>query len=69
MSRGLFKFNVMHFGFCNAPPHMQRYMEHVLWPVMHRNVRVYLDDIPMFSKTKDEHTETLKRVMQILIDH
>ena len=22
-SQGLFEFNVMHFGFCNAPPHMQ----------------------------------------------
>jgi hypothetical protein len=42
----------MHFGFSNTPPHMQRYMEHILWPVEHRNVRVYLDDIPAFSKDK-----------------
>jgi len=50
-SRGLFEFNVMHFGFSNAPAHMQRFMEHVLRPVEYRNVRVYLDDIPIFSKT------------------
>ena len=36
---------------------------------MHQNVRVYLDDIPMFSKSREEHTETLRRVIQILIDH
>jgi len=65
-SQGLFKFNVMHFGFCNAPPHMQRFMEHILRPVFHRNVGVYLDDIPVFSKTKEEHVETLKMVLQCL---
>jgi len=63
-SQGLFEFNVMHFGFSNAPPHMQRFMEHVLRPVEHRNVRVYLDDIPAFSKTKEEHIETLKMILQ-----
>jgi hypothetical protein len=65
-SRGLFEFNVMHFGFSNAPPHMQRYMEHVLRPVEHRNVRVYLDDIPAFSKTREEHIQTLKMILQRL---
>ena len=65
-SQGLFEFNVMHFGFSNAPPHMQRFMEHVLRPVEHRNVRVYLDDIPAFSKTKEEHIETLKMILQRL---
>ena len=68
-SRGLFEFNIMHFGFCNAPPHMQCYMEHVLWPVMHRNVRVYLDDIPIFSRTKEEHMKSLQMVVQTLINH
>jgi len=65
-SRGLFEFNVMHFGFCNTPAHMQRFMEHVLQPVEHRNVRVYLDDIPIFSKTKDEHIHTLKMTLHLL---
>ena len=45
---------------------MQRFMEHVLRPVFHRNVAVYLDDIPVFSKTKEEHIETLKMIMQRL---
>jgi hypothetical protein len=63
-SCGLFEFNVMHFGFSNAPPHMQRYMEHVLQPVEHRNVWVYLDDIPAFSKTRGEHIQTLKMILQ-----
>jgi hypothetical protein len=63
-SQGLFKFNVMHFGFSNTPPHMQRYMEHILQPVEHRNIQVYLDDIPAFLKTREEHIQTLKMVLQ-----
>ena len=45
---------------------MQRFMEHILHPVFHRNVGVYLDDIPVFLKTKEEHVETLKMVLQHL---
>ena len=66
LSRGLFEFTIMHFGFCNAPPHMQRFMEHVLRPVFHQNMGVYLNDIPVFSKTKDKHIETLKMILQRL---
>jgi hypothetical protein len=29
-------------------------------------VRVYLDDIPAFSKTREEHTQTLKMILQWL---
>jgi hypothetical protein len=43
---------------------MQRYMEHVLQPVEHWNVQVYLDDIPAFSKTREEHIQTLKMILQ-----
>ena len=32
----------------------------------HRNVRVYLDDIPAFSRTQEEHIETLKMILQLL---
>ena len=65
-SKGLFKFNVMHFRFCNMPPHMQQFMEHVLRPVFHQNMAMYLDDIPVFSKTKEEHIKTLKMILQHL---
>src|SRR5271163_1317548 len=32
---GLKEFNVMHFGWKNAPPHFQRYMHHILRPILH----------------------------------
>ena len=65
-SQGLFEMNVMHFGFANAPPHMQRYMQHTLSPVYQEMVRVYLDDIPSFSKGTPEHIATMRRVFDIL---
>src|SRR5258706_1306254 len=65
-SLGLFEFNVMHFGFENAPAHMQRFMQHTLSPVYQEMVRVYLNDIPVFSKNEKEHKETMTRVLQLL---
>jgi len=41
-------------------------MEHILRPVEHRNVRVYLDNIPAFSKTKEEHIKTLEMTLECL---
>ena len=67
ISRGtLYEFNVMHFGFVNAPAHMQRFMQHTLAPVHSELVRVYLDDIPVFSPNEKTHVETMRRVLQIL---
>jgi hypothetical protein len=65
-SQGLFEFNVMHFGFTNAPPHMQRYMQHVLASHYPRKVRVYLDDIPAFSGSLQEHVKTMRGVLASL---
>ena len=48
---------------------MHRYMEHVLRLVMHWGVQVYLNDIPVFSKKTDKHTETLGMVLCTLIQH
>jgi hypothetical protein len=65
-SQGLFEFNVMHFGFANAPPHMQRFMQHTLAPVFQEMVRVYLDDIPVFSLGTSSHIATMRRVFELL---
>ena len=65
-SQGLFEFNVMHFGFTNAPPHMQCFMQHTLAPVHKEMVRVYLDDIPVFSANTPAHIATMARVFKVL---
>jgi hypothetical protein len=65
-SQGLFEFNVMHFGFTNALLHMQRFMQHTLSPVQQEMVRVYLDNILVFSTGKSTHIETMRKVFKIL---
>ncbi|XP_063785579.1 uncharacterized protein LOC134933980 [Pseudophryne corroboree] len=63
---GLYEFNRMPFGLCNAPATFQRVMEHCLG---HRNfeiVLLYLDDIIIFSRTYPEHLQHLREVFQQL---
>ena len=53
--RGLYKFVVMPFGLCNAPATFQRLMD-VTFAGMHdRCVKVYIDDILVYSDTIAQH--------------
>lgn len=64
---GLFEFDRMPFGLCNAPATFQRVMEHCLG---HRNfemVLLYLDDVIIFSRTYEEHLEHLEEVFTQLV--
>jgi len=52
---GLYQFNVMHYGFVNAPACLQRYMDHILTPLIYKQppqVMVYMDDIGSFARDK-----------------
>src|SRR6267154_6876680 len=49
---GPFRLRVMTFGFTNAPPCFQRYMNKVLTPVLYKNVEVYLDNILIHHATE-----------------
>ena len=54
---GLYEFNVMHYGFVNAPACLQRYMDYILSPLIYRQpaqVTVYMDDIGSFAKDKED---------------
>ena len=59
---GLFHFNVMPFGLCNAPQTFQRLMEGVLAGLQWEECLVYLDDIIIYSKTFNEHIDRLEHV-------
>ena len=63
---GLYQFNVMPFGLCNAPATFQRLMTRVLAGLHWSVALVYLDDIIVFSPTIEEHFDRLEKVFQAL---
>ena len=61
---GLFEFQVMPFGLCNAPGTFQRLMEFVLAALQWETCLVYLDDAIVYGQNFEEHLEQLKEVFQ-----
>ena len=51
---GLYLWNVMPFGLCNAPGTFERLMETVLQGLQWEICLVYLDDVVLFGRTEDE---------------
>jgi hypothetical protein len=66
---GLYEYLVMSFGLTNAPTYFMYLMNSVFMPELDKFVVVFIHDILVYSKNKDEHTEHLHIVLQRLRDH
>ena len=66
---GLYEWNVMPFGLCNAPATFSRMMEMVLSDIVWRQCLVYLDDVISFGKDFESTLESLQAVMLRLRTH
>ena len=63
---GFYQYTRMPFGLCNSPSTFQRLMEQVLDGLMMTKCAVYIDDIIVFAKSRDELYARLSEVFHRL---
>nr|GEX67641.1 putative reverse transcriptase domain-containing protein [Tanacetum cinerariifolium] len=63
---GHYEFQVMPFGLTNAPTVFMDLMNRVCKPYLDKFMIVFIDDILIYSKSKQEHEEHLKLILELL---
>jgi len=56
----------MAFGVTNTPTFFMDYMNRIFRPFLDKFVVVFIDDILIYSRTREEHAEHLRTVLNIL---
>ncbi|XP_073354026.1 uncharacterized protein [Aegilops tauschii subsp. strangulata] len=66
---GLYEYTVMSFGLTNAPAYFMNMMNKVFMEFLDKFMVVFIDDILVFSKNKQEHEVHLRLVLEKLREH
>jgi len=64
-----YEYLVMPFGVTNILSVFMDYMNRIFHPYLDSFVVVFMDDILVYSKTREEHEEHLRVVLQIVKDN
>ncbi|GJZ90722.1 putative reverse transcriptase domain-containing protein [Tanacetum coccineum] len=63
---GQYEFHVISFGLTNAPMVFMDIMNRVCKPYLDKFVIIFIDDILIYSRSKEEHEEHLKLILKLL---
>jgi len=66
---GHYEFTVMPFGLTSAPVAFMDLMNRVFRPYLDKFIVVFIDDILIYSKDKEECADNLRTVLQALREH
>ncbi|GJP58576.1 hypothetical protein CLOP_g454, partial [Closterium sp. NIES-67] len=66
---GSFEYIVMPFGLTNAPATFQITMNLIFSSLVDKCVILYLDDILIYSETREQHLKDLEAVFTLLLEH
>jgi len=65
--QGLYMFNLMPFGLCNAPATFQRLMDRIFVEDLFKDILAYLDDLLVYGKSIDEVLTSFDKCLKKLI--
>ncbi len=60
---GLYEFQMMPFGLCNAPSMFTTLMNSIFHEKLDKFMIIYIDDIFVYSKIVEKHVEHLEYVL------
>ena len=63
-----FHFNRVPFGLASSPAFFARIINHILFDLLGPQCMAYMDDIIIYSKSAEQHLETIRRVLEKLTD-
>ena len=64
--QGQYAWRVMPFGLTNAPSTFQMVMNDLFRDILNKKVLVYLDDILVYSSSKEQHLQDVREVLKLL---
>ena len=66
---GQYQFKVMPFGLKNAPATFQQFVDDVFRPYLGDFMVIYIDDVAIFSNSREEHLLHLRKAFQTMRDN